>query len=341
MPSPTSPATKVHLKDVARHAGVSAATVSAVVRGDRSGTVRVGDQTRERVLAAVKELGYRPNKAARTLRTQRTCLIGLVVPDLTNPLFPRLARSVQVQAERSGFGTLIYDSGLDPHRERTSVESFIDHQVEGVVLVTEHLGEADVSTLLAAGIRVAATDSRLHSLDVDLVSEDLREGARLATRHLIECGHERIAHLAGDLRTSAGRERLVGFETAMAEHGLTPVPPAGGSSFTREAGEEATVELLNSSVPPTAIFAANDVLAISAIQVCRARDLLVPDQVAVIGVDDIPEGRTLTPALSTVDVRPDEVADQLATVLIGRLQGAGDEPIRRTVTPRLVTRSST
>lgn len=333
------PSTRPTLRAVAEKAGVSPATVSAVLNAKTGGTIRVGESTRERVLAAAAELGYAPNRAARSLRTKKSRLIGVVVPDITNPLFPRFVRAAQLRAEELGYYAMVWDTFGDADRERTALRAMLTHGVDGVVLVSNHLTASDLAPLLKAGVVLAATDSDLDADSVDRVSEDLVEGARRATLHLLERGHRRIAHIAGDVAISSGRYRLGGYESVMAAHRLEPVV-AGGDSFDPEAGQAAMAVLLERAEPPTAVYAANDMLAIGALRAIRAAGLRIPDDVAVVGTDDISHADVVHPALTTMDVRPEQVARRLVEVTVARLAGDATAPVREIVTPVLIPRSS-
>ena len=333
----------VRLKDVAAHAGVSVATVSAVMRGLHDGSVRVGPETRERVQNSIRELGYRPNRAAQALRTRRSGLVGIVVPDITNPLFPQFVRAGQQRAEVDGVHAMVWDSCGEASRERAAIAALLDHQVDGVVLVTEHLGIEDLAPLLDAGVPIGATDARLADPRVDLVSEDLHAGAFAATSHLIEAGHRRLAHIAGDRTTTAGTIREQGFRDALEanEIGVDEQLIVGGDTFERDAGYTALTHLVELDDPPTAVLTSNDVLAIGALKACADRGIVVPDEIALIGIDNTPEADVAHPGLTTMDVHPHEVASKLTDIVIRRLNGTLTAPARREiVTPTLVARQS-
>lgn len=333
----------VRLADVAARAGVSVATVSAVARGLLGGNIRVGDETRRRVEAAITELGYRPNAAARTLRTRQTGMVGLVVPDVTNPIFPQIIRAAQVQADQAGLVVATWDSANDRRRELRAIEAILDRQLDGIVLVTDHLAPADLAPLLAAGVPVAATDVRLGIAGVDLVSEDLRGGAVDAVNHLIERGHTRIAHLAGPRESTVALGRLEGYFEALSEAGLEiDNELVIGGAFDRESGCKGTLDLLDLRHPPTAVFAVNDTVAIGSLHACRSRSVSVPDEIAMIGVDNTPEADAVMPGLTTMDVRPSEIGALLIDEVTGRMGSSSrDRPSRKVIRPRLVQRETT
>ncbi|GAB3815246.1 LacI family DNA-binding transcriptional regulator [Tessaracoccus terricola] len=327
------------MRAVAEKAGVSPATASAVLNAKTDGTIRVGEPTRKRVLAAARELGYSPNRAARSLRTRQSHLIGVVVPDITNPLFPRFVRAAQLRAEELGYYAMVWDTFGDADRERAAVRAMLTHGVDAVVLVTDHLTGEDLAPLLRAGVALAATDADLDADAVDRVSEDLAEGARRATMHLVERGHKHIAHIAGDLSNASGRRRRDGYAAVMAAHGLSATI-VGGDSFDPESGRAAMAELLDLDDRPTAVYAANDMIAIGALRAVHAAGLRVPEDVAIVGTDDISHADVVHPALTTMDVRPEQVARRLVEVTVARLTGDVTAPVREIVTPVLVPRSS-
>ncbi len=293
--------------------------------------------------ASIRELGYRPNRAAQALRTSRSGLVGIVVPDITNPLFPQFVRAGQERAEADGVHAMVWDSRGERSRERSAISALVEHQVDGVVLVTEHLEVDDLAPLLDAGIPVGATDARLEHPRIDLVSEDLHAGAYAATVYLIEAGHRRLAHVAGDRKTSAGERREQGFRDALAAHDISVDDRwiVGGATFERVAGYAALIQLLELDDAPTAVLTGNDVLAIGVLKACTDRGVAVPDQMAVIGIDNTPEADVAHPGLTTMDVHPHEVASRLTDIVIERLNGSLTAPARREiVTPTLVVRDS-
>lgn len=337
------PRNGVTLKDVAARAGVSAATVSAVVRGLEEGTIRVGDETRARVEGAIRDLNYRPNRSAQSLRTQRTGMIAVVVPDLTNPLFPQFVRAAQQRAEHHEVLAMVWDSDNSRRRELAALSTALDYRIDGMVIVTEYLTIEDLEPVLAANISVAATDRRLTDPRIDLVSEDLSAGAALAVEHLIDLGHRRIGYLAGDISSTAGSARLDGYRTALANAGIAADEHLiVGGTFDRATGYRGVNAVRELSPPPTAVLAANDIIAIGALKACSDRGVSVPDELAIVGIDNTPESADVFPALTTMDVKPAAVAERLVDIVIERSKGdrTGDAT-RELFTPSLIRRATT
>ena len=331
-------------EDVARLAGVSRATVSYVLNNQSGGKVRISDETRQRVQEAIRQLGYQPDAAARALRTGRAQLLAVMVPDLTNPFYPLLIRGAQRQAEAGGYELLVYDTADRADRERTFVDTMLRRRVDGVMLVAFHLEESDVARLRAANIQVAAVGGRLRTSAVDLIATPERAAVAEEIAHLVARGHRRIAHLAGPQETPPGRARFRGYRSGL-ENAAIPFDEAlvrfGG--FGRE-GVEAMIESLfaGDALAPTAIFAANDVVAIAALRALARRGLHVPNDVAVCGFDNIPEAEVVSPALTTVAHDAQAHGERAAALLLERL--ASDVPFepRRILMPfQLIVREST
>ncbi|HWQ12836.1 MAG TPA: LacI family DNA-binding transcriptional regulator, partial [Roseiflexaceae bacterium] len=207
-------------EDVARLAGVSRATVSYVINGRSGGKVRISEETRRRVQEAARQLGYQPDAAARSLRTGRTRLLAVMVPDLTNPFYPLLIRGAQAVVEEHDYEIVIYDTIDRPEHEQAFIDVMLRRRVDGVILVAFHLEAEDVARLTQAGVRVVAVGGRLRGAGVDTVATRERAAAIEAVRHLLARGHRRIAHLAGPQDTPPGRVRLQGYREALEAAGI-------------------------------------------------------------------------------------------------------------------------
>lgn len=285
---------RLTIYDVARQAAVSPSTVSRVLAG--RGTV--SDATREMVLSVARDLGYRPNQIARSLATQDSDTIAVLLPDIANPFFPSLVKAIQEEAGRSGLTVLLGSSGDDVDNERRYLDTMLSKQVRHVFVVGLGLPRAEIEAYTKAGLIFIALDRALAGVSGYLVQSDNRAGARLATRHLIELGHRRIAHLSGPPGVSVSRERKRGFLEAMREAGL-PVDERliVTSPFSEDGGAAAFARLPDEY---TAIFAANDLIAIGALFEAHQRGRVVPDDFSLIGFDDVPLTRYTSPQLTTV-----------------------------------------
>ena len=327
------------LQDVAAHAGVSVRTVSNVVNDFR----HVAPATRARVQASIDALGYRPNVAARTLRRGRTGLVSLVVPEIDSPYFADLAaRTVRI-AERAGWTVLIDQTDGDGERERRLLRGDRSQLVDGVVfspwaVTAEELADRTDATPIVLLGEHAGTPP------VDHVVVDNVAAAAEAVAHLVQRGRRRIAAL-GPAATSAGetaRQRELGYRQALAAAGLPERPelaaPVG--SLHRAEGHRAMTALLQSAQPPDAVFCFSDELALGALRAVVDAGLRVPEDVALVGFDDVEDGRFAVPRLSTVAPDKDRIAELALQSLRDRL--AGDESPARVITAphRLVVRES-
>ncbi len=330
--------------DVARLAGVSVATVSYVVNRRKGGKVQVSEETRERVLRAVEELGYQPNAAARTLRTRRTQLLAVMVPDITNPFYPQLIRGAQAAAEGQGYDLLVYDTNDRATREQAFVEAMLRRGVDGVILVPFHLQPSDVARLTKAGIEAATVTSEGNDYGVDRVVPAERPAVHEVMRYLISRGHRRIAHLAGSQDTPPGQHRLRGYMEGLAAADI-PYDPVLVRCYTwSRSGVAEGVRALFETADgnePTALFAANDQLAIDAVRALTTLGRRVPEDVAICGFDNIPEAEAILPALTTVDQGAETMGRRAAELLLDRLAAQEPIPVQEASIPcRMVLRQS-
>lgn len=307
-------------KDVAQRAGVSQAAVSMVLGGTTESGLPT--DTVARIQAAAKELGYVPNRLARALKTQRTMTIACIVPDITNPFYPALIRGVQKVAQSFGYDVITLNSDGDADSERHFLDWALEGRVDGVVGVFFTLRAADLKVLLDHSIAVVRIESSRKvggTLPIDNIFVDSRAASMQVVQHLIERGHRRIAMVAG----VGGPQgvRVEGYREALASAQLEPLVIIE-KHFTETAGYEAANAILDSGFAPTAIFAANDLMAIGTMQALRNRNVSVPSQVAVVGFDNIAAAPLVTPSLTTVSQFQDRMGERAAEILLQRLSGA-------------------
>ncbi|RIV39338.1 LacI family transcriptional regulator [Micromonospora radicis] len=294
---------RLTIYDVARHAGVSTSTVSRVLAGRDT----VSATTREAVLKVAQDLGYRLNTVARSLATQVSDTVAVLLPDISNPFFPSLVRALQVEAQRYGYMILLGDTAGDADTERRYLDGLLSKQVRHVFVVGLGLPRAEIEEYARAGLVFIALDRALPGGTGYLVQSDNRAGARLATRHLIDLGHRRIAHLAGPADVAVSRERRRGYLDAIREAGLAEDEQlVVESSFSEVGGANAYRHLVDRQVDYTAIFAANDLIAIGALFEAHQRGRNAPDDFSLVGFDDVSLTRYTSPQLTTV--RQDVVA---------------------------------
>lgn len=329
------------LKDVAALAGVSVRTVSNVVNN----AAAVAPATRERVLRAVDQLQYRPNLAARNLRRGRTGLIGLAVPELHSPYFAQLAGLLVDAAQERGWTVLIDQTAGRAERERHLLEGSAGHAVDGMIISPWAVAPAEL-TALAGGLPLVVLGERDPAGTCDHVAIDNVAAAREATAHLIALGRRRIAAigLQPQLHSGTAQLRLRGYREALSTAGLTPHGrlQATVRSLHRPEGRRAMDEMLDGAEPPDAVFCFSDELALGAIHAALARGLRIPDDLAVVGFDDIEDGRYANPPLSTVAPDKNRIAASALQCLADRVYGRlADLPARQvTVGHSFVARES-
>jgi DNA-binding LacI/PurR family transcriptional regulator len=324
--------------DVARHAGVSITTVSHALSGNR----RVAEDTRARIERSIRELGYRPNPFARGLRTERSHMVALIVPDITNPYYPTLARGMQEALLSEGYQMFVGSSDGDGDRERSFLDDSLQRRVDGVALAAFATKARTLAPVLRAGIPVVSIGTTIQHRAVDLVRTDDVAGSRDATDHLIEKGYEPIGMIGGPQGTSPSDHRLEGYRAALGGAGIRFDPKIVAiGDFTRTGGEKAMHELLSREGRPRAVFCANDLMAIGAMDAVREAELRVPHDVALMGYDDIEAASLVTPALSTVVNPADEMGHECARLLLERMSDERGGLRREVVIPhRLVLRAS-
>lgn len=313
------------IDDVARSAGVSTATVSRYLAGER---IRRAAAVRE----AIDGLGYRPNQTARTLRSGVTRAIGVVIPDVSNPFFAAVVKGVETVSQQFDLNIYVSNTDESVNSERKVLFDLVG-RVDGVILAPAKEAADNTGPLRDAQIPVVLLDRRLPERDdLDSVMIDSVGGAEAAARHLIALGHERIGVISGPLDTTPGRERHEGFLAALAEAGIEPDPEfVHFGDFKQISGYQAALRLIGLTMPPTAIFAANNLMTIGVLEAANQMGVAVPSQLSIIGFDDIALAELLSPPLSVVD-RPMAEQGVLAMRLLRhRIEGGPDQKVQHIV----------
>jgi LacI family transcriptional regulator len=339
------------ITDVARRANVSTATVSRVLSG--GGAAR--DETRERVLAAARELGYRPSGVARSLRQRATRTLGLIVTDIENPFFPELVRTVEDAAREQGYAILLCNASDDPEREAGYLDLLVDRWVDGVVIAASNLGVRHREWLLAAPLPIVLVNSVDRAIDLPTIASDSVLGGRLAAEHLVALGHRRFGIVTAGPRNLDAPDRLRGAQSALREAGI----PSSDAHVAIEeptvaGGQRAAAAMLAGDPAVTALVAYNDLMAIGAMRAVRASERRVPDDISVVGFDDVDLAAFVDPPLTTIAQATAEMGRWAVDELTRRLgrpatgagsNGRGDEapePAAHVILPvRLVVRGST
>lgn len=324
----------ITIRDVARRAGVSVTTVSRALNG----TGPVSDDVRRRVEAASAELRYLPHGTARNLITRRTDVFGVVLPDLFGEFFSEVIRGMDPQAQQRGYHLLLSGS----HAGRREIElaaRAMRGRVDGMIVMSPDVSGAELERCLPPDVPVVLLNCDVAGSAFSAINVDNYGGALEMVRHLIRLGHRRIAMITGAASSFDARERLRGFRAAIEEAGATVEGVEAAGDFTEAGGYRAAAELAGGPNPPTAIFCANDSMAVGAISALRRVGRRVPDDVAVAGFDDIPIGRYLSPSLSSVRVDVNRMGARAVELLCHAI--AGDAPpAQELLETRLVIRLS-
>jgi LacI family transcriptional regulator len=326
--TPNEPPRRATLKEVAKAAGVSLASASYAINGAGS----VGEATREHILKVAAQLGYRPNQSAKAMKTGRTGAIGLIVPDLTNPFFPSLAQVVIQAARTAGYSVFLTDTEGSPEAEQQAVGLMVDHGVDGVIWFP--IADDSPVGRLIEGVPTVVLDRNLPAYDV--IQADYADGGRLAAEHLIAAGHVNIGVISGPYAASSARQRAEGAIATVREKANLTWHVHNAFSLDLEPAVAAALETRQA----TAVIAGADLIAIGAMRHIRSMGLSVPEDVSVIGFDDIPWAQLHTPALTTIDMPVEDMAAAAVETLVRRITNRS-EPRRRVVfNVELVARES-
>jgi LacI family transcriptional regulator len=333
----------VTLREVAEHAGVHPATVSRALNPQTQQMLSA--DTLERVLDSARALNYRTNAIARSLRTQRSQTVGVVIPDIANPLFPRIVRGIDDALEEVRYASLVTYTDDRDDRLLEQFEVLRQRGVDGLLVATARHSDPALDSLAAAGVPVVQINRRSRNKAISSVTPDDRGGIASAVAFLAELGHRKIAHLAPPQSYSTGRARSAGFRAAMRRAGLEA--PAGfvqsGRAVTLEEGARVCAALLEAHPEVTAIVAGNDLMALGCYDALRAAGRRCPRDVSIIGFNDMPFAERFDPPLTTVRFDHYEMGAAAVGVLLGRLRAGEPAPpaVHLELETRLVVRGST
>jgi LacI family transcriptional regulator len=331
---------KMTLKRLAALLNVHSSTVGRVM--DPKTRHMVSEEVAQRILKEAACHDYRPNKIAATLRTRRSNIVGIMLPDITNPVFPPILLGIEEALRKQGYVAIVTNAGEDRAQQRFVVDQLLARQIDALILATATRADAILDYCLASGVPTVAVNRAEDANRVSSVVNDEVEGMRLAVDKLVQLGHRRIVHLAGPQNLSTGYLRREGFITAMAAHGVANdnLCLIACSAYSREAGRLACDESLARFPGATAILAANDLLALGCYDSLFAHGLRCPEDMSVVGHNDMPFADLVDPPLTTIRIRHHEMGVQAARLILRQLQNdpVGEMEIR--LKPELVLRGS-
>ncbi|MEJ8847927.1 LacI family DNA-binding transcriptional regulator [Variovorax rhizosphaerae] len=325
------------IKDVARQAGVSVTTVSHVVNKTRF----VSDKGRARVEQAIRELGYVPSAVARSLQRSATATLGMLIPNSSNPYFAEIVRGIEDRCFGAGYNLILCNTDDEPLRQCKVLQVLAERRVDGLIVVSS--GEDPALPGMLSGLRVPAVmvDREIDTLPCDLVETAHMHGALLAVQHLTTLGHRRIACISGPAGVVTADQRVEGWRMALAGLG---VPSAGllfAGDFTSESGYAAMHAVLRMEPRPSAVFVANDLMAIGALCAAHECGVAVPDDISLVGFDDIELAHFTCPPLTTVAQPKLRIATMAVDMLLERIEGRRQSPRKVMLQPELRVRAST
>ncbi|MFC5501119.1 LacI family DNA-binding transcriptional regulator [Lysinimonas soli] len=330
---------RVTIADVATLAGVHPGTVSRALNLKTQDQVNI--ETAGRVRAAAKQLGYTPNSIARGLRTSSSMTIGVIIPDLTNPIFPPIVRGIDSYLAPRGYSPVVVNTDGSDATERLLFDSLVQRQVDGFIFATGHAGPSIAGEAYKRGIHAVMVNRDSRGVPYPAVVGDDAQGIRESLEHLAALGHRRLVHLAGPSTFSTSQVRAEAFAAGCRELGLDgAIVPT--SAYSVDEGQRAMDEVLASSAGrPTAIVAGNDLLALGVYHSLRRHGLRCPDDVSVVGFNDMPFAGDFQPAMTTVRTPHFQLGSESARILLDQIDDSGSTPVRLVLPVELIVRAST
>jgi len=328
----------VNLKNVAKEAGVSTATVSRFINNKGY----ISDSLKKRIRLAIKKLNYYPNKVARNLSKGSTRIIGIIIPDITNPFFPEIVKGVSDLLFQKNYYVHLCSSENDPKKEETFLRDLKSMWIDGIIIIPSDSENRSFDVFNKSTCPIVIIDREIIGLELDMVIADNKNSAYTATDYLIENGHKKILFLGGLAFTLTAQKRFQGWEKAMKENNL----PTDGlylwGKFTIESGYKMMLEAFNNLSSIDAVFASNDLIALGAIKAIREKNLNIPKDISIIGFDDINISKFLTPPLTVIHQQIYQMGRKASEILLDRIKKKGKEyVIKKIIVPgELIIRES-
>jgi DNA-binding LacI/PurR family transcriptional regulator len=328
------------MNEVAKKAGVSVATVSRVLNK----STNVNEETKARILKAIKALNYQPNRVAKRLRSKSISsnLLGVLIPDIENPFYVDVLRGIEDIAYMHNYAIIMCNFGQDEKKEKLYLEILQSESIDGLIAAPANEDDLQLKKMVNDGLPVVCVDRGLKGTEVDLVIVDNVKGAYLAVDHLISKGYKRIAYISGLLSIPSSRYREEGYRKALNDNNIDFDPELvkyGNSKH--QSGVELCEELLNLKDPPDAIFTGNNLITLGALETIHRRSLLIPDDIAMVGFDDMYWASSLNPPLTAIRQPAMEIGQRAGELLIQRINDPLRSPIQMMLNVELVTRNST
>jgi len=330
-----------NLKEVAKKANVSITTVSRVINGSD----KVNPKTSERVKKVMTMLDYQPNRVAQRLRAVngRSKLLGLIIPDIKNQFYSNIVRGIEDVAYGNDYAVILCNSDENPNKERFYLEVLKSESVDGIILPPILQFGEEIENIMKTGIPIVCFDRKLGKKNVDTVVIDNEMGGYIATTHLIEKGHKHIAILTSSILFSSFSERQKGYERALKENGIEVDKRfiQEGDPRSSDNAKVLTSKLINLENPPTAIFATNNLMTLGAIEAINEQNLKIPEEISLIGFDDISWAKAITPPLTVVKQPAYEMGKKAAELFFRKVEDKSSEPVEVVMEPSLIIRQST
>jgi LacI family transcriptional regulator len=325
------------IRDVAEAAKLSPAAVSRYLNGD----IVLPKTSASRIDRAVRELNYQPNRLARNLSLGQSKMIGLIIPDISNPFFATLACAVEEVAFKAGYGVLLCNTQNDRAREFSYLKLLSGRQLDGILFLTGQAENPELADILQRNRNVVLIDEDVPGVSAPRIFSENRNGGYLATRHLLDHGHERIAFIGGPKNLLSTRERFTGFKNALQENGLKPVTQlVRFGPYTSNFGRETALRFLEAKKRPTAIFASSDYVALGVLNAADRAKLKIPESLSLIGFDDMPLAELLQPPLTTVRQSAQDLGAEGTKVLLNLIAGEPVERVEARLPVQLIKRGS-
>jgi LacI family transcriptional regulator len=322
------------IRDVAKLAGVAPITVSRVINNSDY----VKQETRERVDAAIEELGYIPNTLGLSLRSKQTMTLAAVITDITNPFWTTVIRGVEDIAQTNGYSIILCNTDESKDKQEQYIQMLLRRRIDGILLVPASSNPEPIKLIKKQNIPVVLMDRNVPGVDVDIVRSDSEEGAYLITEHLLALGHQRIAMLSGPQNISTSVDRVNGYSRALQDAGLSKSDECIiWGEYTQESGYKLAQQMLTEHPDITALVTANNFIAIGAMKLLYERKIRVPEDIALVTVDDIPPAFTVSPFFTVAIQEALEMGKQAAQLLLNRVSGAMDAPCQEVILPVQMT----